>query len=185
MLHQELSTSLNVIHQQIKDSDEKESKEEEELGQELESPPSSTLLPLTATEFVSSFNQPINNAKYSSHDLQSRLTMKAQAKIRLASLRVARDAARNERSTSALTNHSRILAVAAPGASTWVATTAFDAATTIPNDAYKSAVRLRLGLAPRYIMPNDCYSCHIYSRQNSIRCSVPFWTCCRVLLLCL
>ena len=92
--------------------------------------------------------------------------MKAQAKIRSASLRVARDAARNEKSTSALTTHSRILSVAAPGASTWVAATAFDATTTIPNDAYKSAARLRLGLPPQDIMPNNCYSCHIYSGQN-------------------
>ena len=81
--------------------------------------------------------------------------MKAQAKIRSASLRVARDAARNEKSTSALTTHSRLLSVAAPGASTWVAATAFDATTTIPNDAYKSAARLRLGLPPRDIMPKS------------------------------
>ena len=47
-----------------------------------------------------------------------------------------------------------------------VAATAFDALTTIPNDAYKSAARLRLGLPPQDIMPNNRYSCHIYSRQN-------------------
>ena len=40
-------------------------------------------------------------------------------------------------------NDSRILSVAAPGASTWVSATAFDAATTIPNDAYKSAARFK------------------------------------------
>ena len=44
--------------------------------------------------------------------------MKAQAQIRLASLRAARDAARIQKSTSALTTHSRILSVAARGAST-------------------------------------------------------------------
>ena len=165
-LHQELSTSLNIIHQQIHDSDEKESNENDELEEKSELPSSDKLLPLTASEFISAFNQPISNAKYSTHDLQPRLTMKAQAKIRTASLSAARDAARTEKSTSALTTHARILSVAAPGASTWIAATAFDALTTIPNDAYKSAARLRLGLPPQDIMPNNCYSCHIYSRQN-------------------
>ena len=42
----------------------------------------------------------------------------------------------------------------------------FTAGTTVPNAAYKLAVRLRLGLAPQDIMPNNCHSCHLYSRQN-------------------
>jgi len=59
-----------------------------------------------------------------------------------------------------------MLAVTAPGASTWISSTAFDSATTIPNDAYKLAVRLRLGLPPQDIMPHNCHSCHVYSPQD-------------------
>ena len=59
-----------------------------------------------------------------------------------------------------------MLATTAPGASTWISATAFDSGTTIPNDAYKLAVRLRLGLPPQDIMPNNCHSCHLYSVRN-------------------
>lgn len=171
-LHQELTTALSIVHQQISVdpiNDEKTDAVDniiDQLDEDSRLNSASKMLPLTANEFITSFNQPLSSAAFSTYNLQARLTMKAQAKIKKASLSAARDAAKTQKTIAALTTHSRMLAVTAPGASTWISATAFDAATTIPNDAYKLAVRLRLGLAPQDIMPNNCHSCHVYSRQN-------------------
>ena len=181
-LHQELTAALNIVHQQIStdptndddakdahvtaqsDEDSQFSAAQSDEDSQLNAP--SKMLPIAANQFITSFNQPLIHAQFSSYNLQARLTMKAQAKIKKASLLATRNAAQVQKTVAALTTHSRMLAITAPGASTWISATAFDAATTIPNDAYKLAVRLRLGLAPQDIMPNNCHSCHIYSRQN-------------------
>jgi hypothetical protein len=181
-LHQELTAALNTVHQQIStdptndddakdahvtaqsDEDSQFSAAQSDEDSQLNAP--SKMLPITANQFITSFNQPLIHAQFSSYNLQARLTMKAQAKTKKASLLATRNAAQVQKTVAALTTHSRMLAITAPGASTWISATAFDAATTIPNDAYKLAVRLRLGLAPQDIMPNNCHSCHIYSRQN-------------------
>ena len=97
---------------------------------------------------------------------QSRLIMKAQNNTSKASLSAVRDLAHTTKTKSALITYARRLAVTAVGAGTWVSASAFTAGTTVPNAAYKLAVRLRLGLAPQDIMPNNCHSCHLYSRQN-------------------
>jgi hypothetical protein len=56
-----LSTSLNIIHQQIHDSDENELNENDELEEKSELPSSDKLLPLTASEFISAYNSTIKS----------------------------------------------------------------------------------------------------------------------------
>ena len=170
-LHQELTAALNTVHQQIStdptnDDDAKDAHVTAQSDEDSQLNAPSKMLPITANQFITSFNQPLIHAQFSSYNLQARLTMKAQAKTKKASLLATRNAAQVQKTVAALTTHSRMLAITAPCASTWISAAAFDAATTIPNDAYKLAVRLRLGLAPHDIMPNNCHSCHIYSRQN-------------------
>jgi hypothetical protein len=164
-LHQQLTESLSVVHQQISRHVNDEMKVNNPDSPQSQPHSGCKTLPTTATDFITSFNQPLTHARYSCYDLQARLTTKALAKIKFASLSVAKEAARSK-STDTLTTHSRMLATTAPGASTWISATAFDSATTIPNDAYKLAVRLRLGLPPQDIMPNNCHSCHLYSVRN-------------------
>ena len=165
-LHQQLTESLAIVHQQISSDDNDDEVKDNDVDSDPQSNSVSKLLPITAIDFVASFNQSITHARHSAYDLQDRLTSKAQAKVKHASLSAAKEAARSHKSTHTLTTHSRMLATTAPSAGTWISATAFDAATTIPNDAYKLAVRLRLGLPPQDIMPNNCHSCHLYSPQN-------------------
>jgi hypothetical protein len=166
-LHQQLTESLTIVHQQISPNSNDEIKIDDDADlPRSQSHSGSKMLPTTATDFITSFNQPLTHARYSSYDLQARLTTKAHAKIKFASLSAAKEAARSHKSIDTLTTHSRMLAITAPAASTWISATAFDSATTIPNDAYKLAVRLRLGLPPQDIMPNNCHSCHVYNPQN-------------------
>ena len=56
-----------------------------------------------------------------------------------------------------------MLATSAPGASTWLSATALTPATTIDDASYCLAARLRLGLPPQDIMPQNCHSCRQYS----------------------
>jgi hypothetical protein len=170
-LHQQLTDSLTIVHQQISSDASSDAYDDDikdnNIDSNPQSQPVSKLLPTTAGDFITSFNQSLTHSRhYSTYDLQARLTLKANSKTKSASLSAAKEAVLLHKSTETLTTHSRMLAVTAPGASTWISATAFDSATTIPNDAYKLAVRLRLGLAPQDIMPNNCHSCHLYSPQN-------------------
>jgi hypothetical protein len=168
-LHQQLTDSLTAVHRQITPAtaaDDNDAKHND-LDSDSQPQPISKLLPATATDFITSYNgSATDSRRYNTHDLQARLSTKANSNTKYASLSAARQAAQSHRSTETLTTHSRMLAVTAPGASTWISATAFDSATTIPNDAYKLAVRLRLGLPPQDIMPNNCHSCHLYSPLN-------------------
>lgn len=63
-------------------------------------------------------------------------------------------------------SHSRILANSAPGAGTWLCASAFNNETIIPSVHFQLAARLRLGLPPKDIMPQNCYSCHQHSSRS-------------------
>jgi hypothetical protein len=95
-LHQELTAALNTVHQQIStdptndddakdahvtaqsDEDSQFSAAQSDEDSQLNAP--SKMLPITANQFITSFNQPLIHAQFSSYNLQARLTMKAQAK---------------------------------------------------------------------------------------------------------
>src|SRR3984885_9185689 len=175
-LHHELTSALAIVHQQISplsdnnndnyDNNNNNNNNNNDNNNHDSNSSSSRLLPNNANDFITSFNQPLSLAKFSTYGLQSRLIMKAQNNTSKASLSAVRDLAHTTKTKSALITYARRLAVTAVGAGTWVSASAFTAGTTVPDAAYKLAVRLRLGLAPQDIMPNNCHSCHLYSRRK-------------------
>src|ERR1700748_2693 len=91
-----LTESLSVVHQQISRHVNDEMKVNNPDSPHSQPHSGYKTLPTTATDFITSFNQPLTHARYSCYDLQARLTTKALAKIKLASLSVAKEAARSK-----------------------------------------------------------------------------------------
>ena len=91
-LHHELTSALAIVHQQISplsdnnnnnnnDNNNNDNNNNNNNNNNNDSNSSSSrLLPNNANDFITSFNQPLSHAKFSTYGLQSRLIMKAQKK---------------------------------------------------------------------------------------------------------
>ena len=135
-LYHELTSALAIVHQQISpisdNNDNNNSNDNNNNNNNNDNnnnnnnnnnndsnSSSSRLLPNNANDFITSFNQPLSLAKFSTYGLQSRLIMKAQNNTSKASLSAVRDLAHTTKTKSALITYARRLAITAVGACLW------------------------------------------------------------------
>jgi hypothetical protein len=165
-LYKAVSDSLNVIQQQLLANDYQQ------------------LLPDTADSFLSAFTSHRRSSSSSpSRSRRQGLGAHLQPSYVARGLQTQLSDAANKRqkreSNDALTSigdpetrareAARYHGIQAPHASAWLNTIANDSYTTIPNQHYQIAARLRLGLPPEDVNSDDCHSCRDKGRSDGDR----------------
>jgi hypothetical protein len=137
-----------------------------QVQQQISSHDFDLLLPPTASSFFPSFAPPApqqhNRTRYRSFGLQSELSEAANKRRKVDYENRIKGTDNDEDRAREL---ARLHGVSAPQSSTWINTVADTPLTTLPNDYYRTAVRLRLGLPPVDVSSHDCHSCRRSSRS--------------------